>query len=212
MRPLLEEYVRLEKKAYSGRTEKVKAIQSLLAAFDNEPELSLEEVMEFTSVGIIKPPIFNELIYPVLDSAVQQGNLSAIKLLVKLASCLFAYQQQYKDWKYELGELVAAGLKISPYDTELLTHKYEHIQRYLGFTIHEVPSGVLWDMNGADASQCQELLQLADELESLSRLLGKDNSQLLAECRYYYRCYAAYLTQQSVYASFAAYLAAHPNA
>ena len=210
MRQLLEQYVHLEKTEVL-RANKVKAMHSLLAAFETEQPLTLGEIQEFVQEKEVRQPVFEKLIYPVLAAGIEAGDIDSIKLMVKLIDYLYTYQSRKKEWKYDSADLVRIGLQLKPLDIELLNRKYDSAVRFLLFSIHEVPWGVLSGNSGASEEECYELLEYTNEFEKLSQSLGKDDTELLAECRYYYRCYAAYLADHASYQNFAAYLEQHPK-
>ena len=210
MRQVLERYIFLEKTEVL-RANKIKAMQALLTAFEAEKQLSLSEINGLVQAVNVRQPVFEKLIYPVLEEGVEVGNIEAIKTMISLMQHVYIYQSRRKEWKYDAADLISAGLHINPTDGELLNWKYDAAVRYLRYTIHEIPAGVLWDANSANESQCQELLDYTSEVEQLSRSLSKDDVDLIADCRYYYRSYGAYLAARGSYHNFAAYLAQHPR-
>ena len=208
MRQSLERYINLEKTEVL-RANKIKAMQGLLKASDTEPPLILSEIQAFVQEKELRQPVFEKLIYPVLAAGVEAGDINSIKLMVRLIDYLYTYQSRRKEWKYDSADLIRAGLQLNPLDNELLNRKYDSAVRFLLFSIHEVPWGVLSRNSGANEEECYKLLEYTNEFEKLSQSLGKDDAELLAECRYYYRSYAAYQAERDSYQNFAAYLAQH---
>jgi hypothetical protein len=210
MRPIIEQYILLEKTEVL-RANKIKAMQDFLEAFDTEQPLTLAEIQEFVHEKELRQPVFEKLIYPVLVVGVEAGDIDAIKLMVKLIDYVYIYQSRLKKWKYDSADLIRAGLRLNPLDNELLNRKYDSAVRSLLFSIHEVPWCVLHGNDSASESECQELLKYTYEFETLSKSLGKDDAELVAECRYYYKSFAAYLAAIDSYHNFAAYLEQHPQ-
>lgn len=210
MRQSLEQYIKREKTEVL-RANRIKAMQELLDAFDTEKQLSLNEIKELIKAVEIRQRVFEKLIYPTLCEGVEAENIEAVRIMIELIQHVYAYQTRSNEWKYHASELIDIGLRLDPLDNKLRKMKYDSAVQYLNYSIHEVPSGVLWDTNGASESQCHELLKYADEFEQLSQSLGKDDSELLTQCRYYYRSYAAYLAARVSYHNFAAYLEQHPQ-
>ena len=210
MRQLLKRYIHLEKTEVL-RAKKIKAMQELLETFDTEPPLTLAEIQEFVQEKGLRQPVFEKLIYPVLAAGVEAGDTESIKLMVKLIDYVYTFQSRRKEWKYNSADLIRAGLQLNPLDNELLNRKYDSAVRSLLFSIHEVPWCVLHGNDSASESECQELLNYTYEFEALSTSLGKDDAELLVECRYYYQSFAAYLAAQGSYHNFAAYLEQHPQ-
>ena len=87
--------------------------------------------------------------------------------------------------------------------------EYERLARYLEYTLHELPAGVLYDANGADAKKCAELMSDTYRLEELARARGRDLSGFLAKCRWHYERYLHYLSRHRHFGSYANYMAKH---
>jgi hypothetical protein len=210
MQNALYQYILLEKTAVL-RVDKVKAMQAFVAAFATGEYLSLSEIRVLMQAIEIRQPVFEKLIYPVLEQGVETRSIDAIKIMIELMQHVYTYQSRRKEWKYDLADLLQIGLLINPNDYDLLKWKYESAVRFLAFSIHEVPWCVLYGNNAASQSECQDLLEYTDEVEQLSKSLSKDDTAFLAECRYYYQSFASYLAAQAVYSSFEAYLNQHPR-
>ena len=210
MRAILEQYILLENKA-DLRANKVKAMQAFLVAFETEEPLSLNEIKMLMGSIPIRQLVFEQLIYPTLNGGIEAESIEAVNLMLELIQHVYAFQSRREEWKYYANDLIDIGLRLDPLDNRLRKMKYDSAVQFLSYSIHEVPIGVLWDNDGANEIQCQELLEYADEFEQLSQSLSRDDSELLAQCRYYYRSYAAYLAARASYANFAAYLEQHPH-
>ena len=89
-------------------------------------------------------------------------------------------------------------------------NEYFQLLRYLEYTLHELPMGVLYDADSADEDQCRELMQETHRLESLAKRLGIDISDFLATCRWHYERYAHYLGRQRHFGRYENYLRIHP--
>ena len=50
--------------------------------------------------------------------------------------------------------------------------EYVRLLRYLEYTLHELPAGVLYDANGADEKKCAELMRDTYRLEKLEKALA----------------------------------------
>jgi hypothetical protein len=73
--------------------------------------------------------------------------------------------------------------------------EYTRLLKYLEYTLHELPAGVLYDANGADEKKCAELMSDAYRLEELAKERGVDLSEFLAVCRWHYEHYPHYLSR-----------------
>ena len=154
----------------------------------------------------IRQPLFKHLIYPILSDKVEQSNVNAIKGLLKLNQHLVSYQGYTKDTKYSSWTLLEKGLSISPDDRQLLELYESKTREYLNYTLHEIPTGVLYGSDGATIEQCEELIKEAEKYELLCKKLQLDKSDLIQECKYYYPAYKNYLSIYKNYKNFADYL------
>lgn len=93
--------------------------------------------------------------------------------------------------------------KFEKEEFQRLLHCYE-------YTLHELPAGVLYGADGANAKECADLMKGTYELEELASIVGKDMSDFLATCRWHYERYAHYLGRQRHFGSYPNYLKKHP--
>lgn len=84
--------------------------------------------------------------------------------------------------------------------------EYAGLLRYLQYTLHELPSGVLYDADGANAEKCAELMKDTYRLEELAGYLGADVSRFIAKCRWHYERYPHYLSRRTHFESYASYM------
>lgn len=87
--------------------------------------------------------------------------------------------------------------------------EYAKLLSYLKYTLHELPAGVLYDANGANAKKCAELMQDTYRLEALAATLGADIAEFIAVCRWHYERYPHYLGRQRHFGSYANYMEKH---
>lgn len=85
--------------------------------------------------------------------------------------------------------------------------EYQHLLRYLEYTLHELPAGVLYDADGADEKKCAELMSDTYRLETLAKDRGVDLSEFIATCRWHYERYPHYLSRHRHFGSYANYMA-----
>lgn len=86
---------------------------------------------------------------------------------------------------------------------------YLQLLRYLEYTLHELPMGVLYGANGADEAECRELMSDTYRLESLATELGIDLSDFIATCRWHYERYPHYLSRHRHFGNYAKYMEKH---
>lgn len=91
--------------------------------------------------------------------------------------------------------------------------EFQRLLHYYEYTLHELPAGVLYGADGANAKECADLMKGTYELEELASIVGKDISEFLAMCRWHYERYAHYLGRQRHFGSYSNYLGKHrpPN-
>jgi hypothetical protein len=90
-----------------------------------------------------------------------------------------------------------------------MSDEYEKLLRYLEYTLHELPAGVLFDRDGANAQQCAELMRDTHRLEALSKERGVDLAEFIATCRWHYERYPHYLGRQRHFGSYENYMSRH---
>ena len=84
--------------------------------------------------------------------------------------------------------------------------EYRRLLRYLEYTLHELPAGVLYDANGADGKKCAELMSDTYRLEELANARGVDLSDFIATCRWHYERYPHYLSRHRHFGSYENYM------
>ena len=76
------------------------------------------------------------------------------------------------------------------------------------YSIHEVPAGVLYGIDGASPEQCREL---EEELDEFCRLVEQEQldqrfADLIRICRLHFRAYRDYLLNRERYGNYEAFL------
>lgn len=207
----LIKYTSIERE-YAVKAEKNKKIKNLLYQMDIDNDVytvnEIAEISDYLMLNsiIIRQPVFASIIYPPLDQGVVSGDINAVKALIRLSSYMHNHQKYTKHYKYSVSGLVDAGLKISPYDKELLGWYEKNTRDYLLYTLHELPSGVLYGVDGASVEECDELIFLVAEYESACEKLSVEYKEMIAKCRFYYLAYKKYLLNTNLYTSFSNYL------
>lgn len=150
-----------------------------------------------------------KVIFPVFDVEIfSHGNAQAMKLMLfRFDSGLF---QEYK--KDSSLDLLRMALERLPDDPELLDMSWQRQRDYYAYTIHELPSGILFDADGASIEATQENLTDLEAFAALCLRLGRNEHILLRACREYYTLWIAYLSEREAYRDFADYLIKHRNA
>jgi hypothetical protein len=207
----IQAYIDIESKTFN-KSDKVKKFEQLFNDYqDYKDEFSWNEIIELTDYLTkqnitIQQPLFRNLIYPILSGQVSENNLQAIKTLLRLEKQLLSYQGYSKDTKYLSSILLAKGMSIDPDDRELLEISEKIKRDYLHNTNHEIPSGVLFETNGATLNECDELINEVNNYEIICSKLRRNKSDLISKCKYFYQAYKDYLQDYKSYNGFADFL------
>jgi hypothetical protein len=154
----------------------------------------------------IRQPFFEEIIYPVLQKEISRNNLKAIKHLIKLEQNLWQLHHRKKEYEPTTRQLFLKGLEINPDDKELLELYELDLRNYLRHAIHEIPHGVLYGMDGANANQCDELLEVLNDYKKVCGKLSLGRNELINECKFHFQNYKAYLQKANEFAGYKAFL------
>ncbi|MGN6399124.1 MAG: hypothetical protein ACTHMD_01645 [Flavisolibacter sp.] len=208
---LLRTYTDIETNTFA-RADKTQKLKSFIAEVKAANlQLSMTDIADITNYLTqqnitIRQPFFLNVFYPVLTRAIDDNNVDAIKLLIRLFQYYGNYQNLTSDNKFTSWTLLIKGLQLAPNDIELL-NLYEGKQRdYFEYTLHELPAGVLYGSDAATTEQCKELLDDLAKYEDVCKKLQLDRQELVDKCKFYYSAYKEYLTIYKNYHGFADFL------
>jgi hypothetical protein len=219
-RKLWEAYEVAEGRA--PRAEKLQALNAFLDALVISPPADwfpwarsvAEQVVDHGLNFVIRRPLFERAVFPALLAGYQARLPGSTRWLAGLADHLMhnpqCREQLPPDEATELG-LLWAAIRHDPADRRSRLRVIDKIAYRLRYSIHEVPSGVLYGIDGASPEQCVEL---EEELEEFCRLVEQEGIQeryaeLVRACRLHFRAYRDYLLHRGHYDSYAAYLSKH---
>jgi hypothetical protein len=208
---LITRYINIETK-YPLKTERKRKLDELLKDLHaSKLNFSLEEIQEVISKllsnnATIRMPLFSQVIYPVLNQGIENKEVKAIKLLLSLTQQLYQYQSFTKQDTHSSASLIQQGLQSDPNDKELLSLQESRTKEYLLYTLHELPTGVLYGQNSASIPECNELLEYVAEYEYYCHKLKLNRSDLIRECKFYYSAYKDYLIDILLHKNFKDYL------
>jgi len=214
---LWETYQQAEGRA--PRAEKLHALAAFLDSLADSPKgewfawaKSLaEQVVDQGAQVAIRRPLFRRAIFPALLAGHCAGLGSCARWLAGLSEhlrgCADCREQLASDEQTEVG-LLRAALRHDPADHLSRRRLVEKMATWLRYTLHEIPSGVLYGADAASPEQCRELEQDLDEFCLL--LAGEDSAQryqdLIHDCRLHFREYRNYLLNRQAYNSYRDYL------
>jgi hypothetical protein len=209
MKRVFSEYIQIHHKGLTRNLRNAK-IRELLESQDLSG-IEIEELVEFEKELeklqlSFSSSFFEKVFFPRLEQGFQADEPDSIKLLLKHIQIVYQVERKRETSVYSKFALIDKGLKVCPTDRQLLKTKEQSLTSYLGFTIHEVPSGVLYGMNGSSATECLALLATLGEYKQLCDSLEVDRKELITECEFHYQHYYTYLQHLQEYQSYEEYL------
>jgi hypothetical protein len=204
----------------SLRAEKVRALEEFLDALETSPPMDwhpwarsiAEDVIDRGVDFVIRQPLFERAVFPALLTGYQAQLPGCARWLAGLSEQLYrspkCREQLAPDEVMETA-LLRAAIRHDPADHRSRRRLIEKIASQLQYTIHEVPSGVLYDLvNSASPEQCLELEQELDEFCDLAAQEGasRQYADLIDRCRLHFRSYRDYLLHKDRFGSYATYL------
>ena len=167
----------------------------------------------------LRQPLFDQVVFPALASGVDQRSPGCARWLGGLVQNLYKSQACRErlppDLRSERG-LLRLALDHDPDDHRARRRLINTIASGFWYSLHELPSGVLYGSDGATSEQCDEMLAELDELHRLVRVEGCEAAQafLIEKCAFHFAAYRAYLLQrprQGDYATFVALRGRSPS-
>jgi len=204
------------------RAEKLRALVAFLDALETSTPTDwfpwarsiAEQVVDHGHTLVIRRPLFLRAVFPALLAGYEARLPGCARWLAGLADHLRSNPECCEKLRLEeateLG-LLWAAIRDDPADRCSRLRLIEKVADRLRYSIHEVPSGVLYGIDGASPEQCQNL---EEELEEFCRLVAQEAmqdrySELIRACRLHFLGYRDYLLHREKYESYAAYLSQH---
>lgn len=206
------------------RADKLRALGVFLDALEMSPAADwfpwaralAEQVVDHGKDFVIRRPLFDRAIFPALLAGYQVRLPGSARWLAGLHYHLLGNpdcrEQLPPQHATELG-LLWVAIEHDTGDRRARLRLIDKISDRLRYSLHELPSGVLYDMNGASAEQCHEL---EEELAEFCRLVVQEGMQdrfagLIRDCRFHFREYRNYLQSRDKYGSYAEFLSQHSD-
>lgn len=180
------------------------AMKAIIAFLEENSDLKFEQ------------PFCAKVLVPCVLQELAKGEIGALRFLFACMEnradycgttndyiVIFCQETQSVYNPFQLAELVLAK---EPGNKTVLRYQYQQLRRWIGFSLHELPWGVLNGMDFASASALSEMLNDVEVFEKISQLLSYDEQALIDSTRLYYSAWARYLVDTEKYRDFADYL------
>jgi hypothetical protein len=215
----------LAEEARAPRGERLRALDSFLQVLvESSPEdwfpwaLSVAEgVVDGGDDLIIRQPLFRRAVFPALLAGLRDRVPGCARWLAGLAPQLY----RCKDCVRELPEaersevgLLRAAVRHEPSDRASRRRLIAALADRLRSSLHELPSGVLFGMDGATVEECGWLLEELEEFQAQVDHEGcaEEYQDLIRDCRLHFHTYRLYLTDRDGARSYAEYLSRRSRA
>lgn len=170
------------------------------------------DIVEHNNVPV-RHPLFAKILWPFLVDEYHAGS-SATPMWIAHFDKLGTFAQKREalnlDWPTK-EMLLREAVTHDPSNTKARRQLIDVMARYFRYTLHELPTGVLYGINGASVTECQKLLASLDEFRELVRTehLLEDYQEAIEKWQFHYRSYADYLTHHQQYKNYADYTQQH---
>lgn len=146
-----------------------KAADDFVIEFCKNPNIDFIANLCRTIEHKIHHHIWRGIIFPFVKQELD-NNPIAIKCLIQAIQNLYSDRTAHAElgWLTE-SQLIDKYLVFYPNDEWANTRKRDDLSRWLNYTIHEWPSGVLYGNNGATLEQCMDILDAVAELRAIDR-------------------------------------------
>jgi len=196
------------------------ALDRFLAAFALQDEVRQEAwalhlaacVVDQGADTPVRFPLFERILLPALAVGVTNEQPGCARWLAHFDHLLVHCRQvALPDHLTSVVGLLTEAVRLDPSDRKARQALVCRLGSHFEYTLHELPSGVLYGHNGASVAQCDELLaELADFREHV-HVLGETAryAELIEECALHYRRYREYLASGRPGGSYARFLETH---
>lgn len=216
-----EEYLQQEKIKLRIRLKQ--ALENFILSVEKTPMDSISEwvlslcrrVVDEKEDIPIRFPLFQRVLFPVLLAGYRSKLPGCARWLAGFETLLV----QSPEFRIQLGDdhfgaysLLQNALIHDPADEAARIQLIKRTAYEFMISIHEVPSGVLYDRYaGATSEQCLELEAELDEFHQLVKEAGVEENylDLIKICRTYYSTYRDYLLTRPKFNSYKDYLDDH---
>jgi hypothetical protein len=157
----------------------------------------------------VRFPLFRRVLLPALAEGVRRGEPGCARWLASFELLLLKSNESElpPELRTAVG-LLTEAVRIDPGDERARRRLIALRASYLEYTLHELPSGVLYGDGGATPEQCDDLLQLLGEFKEHVSVTRQDDrfAELIRDCDFHYRAYADYRRAGAAPGGYEAYL------
>jgi hypothetical protein len=159
----------------------------------------------------IRSALFERVLFPSLQRAMQSRVPGSFRLLAGLFSKLENSESCMEGIPEELRSpemLLREELRWHPDDMKAGLQLVDLFARYASHTLHELPTGVLYEMDGASIAQCDELLSFMHDFRETAIRFGvlENYKELIADGTFHYDAYKRYLETEDFSFGYAEFL------
>ncbi|WP_252217482.1 hypothetical protein [Clostridium sp. VAP41] len=179
--------------------------QWLKKEYVNMPQLSvtIDFMKENKNIKFIRQ-FYYKLIFPQICAEENKFDVDGLLFLFEVD--MIQSYEEYLSWKKSILEL--ENMVLSKYfnNNIVLKYRYKYQKHWFGFSIHEVPFGVLYGMDCASLKQIKEMKSDLKEFEELCLFLNKDEEENISYLSIIYDAWEKYLMSVDKYNGFQDYL------
>jgi hypothetical protein len=209
MHQILEDYKTIYQYEAIGKMQRKKQYQSTIEWLQTEysdvpdPQELLAFITENDNLKLVKQ-FYDRLLFPQIRLSKAEYDVDA--LLMVFQKKVVEYYEEYLH--YELSVLELENIILEKYGNSkiILEYRYERQMRWLEYSIHEVPMGVLNGVNGASIEDICEMKKDLVEFGKLCSSLNIDKHEKIQFIYDIYDAYEQYLANRNMYLSFKQYL------
>lgn len=159
----------------------------------------------------VRFPLFGRVLLPALAEGVRRGEPGCASWLAHFEQML-AVVGVAADLPPHLRSAVGLlneALRVDPGDLPARRRLVARLADHLAYTLHELPAGVLFGMDGATVAECEELLATLVDFRAHAKLTGQaaEYDRLVRDCDLHYRAYRDYRSDGCPGGSYERYLA-----
>ncbi len=146
----------------------------------------------------IRQQLFVKVLFPAMMHSWKSGTAGSLRLMAGFFDHVYRCRTCIREIPEELQSpelLLREELRLNPNDQCAGLMLVSSMAGYLAHTLHELPDGVLYGMDGASISECVELTEYIVEFQELVDRFGvRDNyRELIHDATFHFNAYCAYL-------------------